>query len=93
VSPDRDSAYDEDDYDFLASSMTSQKTVCSDAFDFLFDESNLNPEKVLEREFNATKTEMELRHVMEQERRRLAESDKLAANQKAASRDSCCVIS
>ena len=29
-------------------SMTSQKTVCSDAFDFLFDETNLNPEKVLQ---------------------------------------------
>jgi len=52
VSPDLNSSFSEDDIDFLASSMTSQKTVCSDAFDFLFDEKNLNPEQVLEREFN-----------------------------------------
>lgn len=29
--------------------MNSTKTVASDAFDFLFDSQNLNPEKVLER--------------------------------------------
>jgi len=52
VSPDLNSSFSEDDLDFLASSMTSQKTVCSDAFDFLFDEKNLNPEQVLEQEFN-----------------------------------------
>ncbi|TRY80374.1 hypothetical protein TCAL_09882 [Tigriopus californicus] len=33
--------------DFLMSSMTSTRTVCSDAFDFLFDSDNLNPDKVL----------------------------------------------
>ena len=32
--------------------MVSQKTVCSDAFDFLFDENNLNPEESLHKEFN-----------------------------------------
>ena len=52
VSPDLNSSFSEDDADFLASSMTSQKTVCSDAFDFLFDEKNLNPEEVLHKEFN-----------------------------------------
>lgn len=52
VSPDLNSSFSEDDIDFLASSMTSQKTVCSDAFDFLFDEKNLNPEQVMEQEFN-----------------------------------------
>jgi len=52
VSPDLNSSFSDDDIDFLASSMTSQKTVCSDAFDFLFDEKNLNPETVLEHEFN-----------------------------------------
>jgi hypothetical protein len=52
VSPDLNSSFSEDDIDFLASSMASQKTVCSDAFDFLFDEKNLNPEQVLEQEFN-----------------------------------------
>jgi hypothetical protein len=26
--------------------MTSQKTVCSDAFDFLFDSENLNPDTI-----------------------------------------------
>ena len=95
VSPDRDSSYDDDEYDFLASSMTSQKTVCSDAFDFLFDEENLNPEKVLEREFNATRTELELRQVMEKERvRRLADVEKKPTNLEPASRgDACCVIS
>ena len=46
VSPDFNSSLSEDDYDFLAASMTSTKTVQSDAFDFLFDENNLNPEKV-----------------------------------------------
>jgi hypothetical protein len=91
VSPDRDnSSYEDDDYDFLASSMTSQKTVCSDAFDFLFDEANLNPERVLEREFNATKNDLEMRHVMEQERRRLADE---AAARKSDSGGACCVIS
>jgi hypothetical protein len=95
VSPDRESSYEDDDYDFLASSMTSQKTVCSDAFDFLFDEANLNPERVLQREFNATKTELELQQaVVEGERRRLAlEKD---AQRLAKTRDGhepCCVIS
>ena len=32
---------DEDDNDYLAASMASQKSVCSDAFDFLFDSQNL----------------------------------------------------
>ncbi len=32
--------------DHLAASFSSQKTVCSDAFDFLFDGDNLNPEKI-----------------------------------------------
>ena len=39
---------DEED-DFLAASWASSKTVCSDAFDFLFDEKNMNPENVLEK--------------------------------------------
>jgi len=58
VSPDLNSSFSEDDLDFLASSMTSQKTVCSDAFDFLFDEKNLNPEQVLEKEFNRPPTSL-----------------------------------
>ena len=36
--------------DFLQSSMASTKTVCSDAFDFLFDSQNLDPKKVLNHE-------------------------------------------
>ena len=36
--------------DFLASSMASTKTVCSDAFDFLFDSQNLNPQKIVNHE-------------------------------------------
>ena len=46
------SSFSDDDNDFLASSMVSTKTVCSDAFDFLFDENNLNPEHALHKEFN-----------------------------------------
>ena len=57
ISPDfnssmTNSSLSDDDNDFLASSMVSQKTVCSDAFDFLFDENNLNPEQALNKEFN-----------------------------------------
>ena len=37
---------DEDDNDYLAASMASQKSVCSDAFDFLFDSQNLNPDTI-----------------------------------------------
>ena len=41
------SSYEEDEEeDFLAASWASQKTVCSDAFDFLFDSKNLNPETI-----------------------------------------------
>ena len=40
---------EEEDDDFLAASWASQKTVCSDAFDFLFDEKNMNPENVIEK--------------------------------------------
>merc|ERR1712110_659506 len=39
----------EEEEDFLAASWASSKTVCSDAFDFLFDEKNMNPENVLEK--------------------------------------------
>ena len=39
----------EEDEDFLAASWASSKTVCSDAFDFLFDEKNMNPENVLQK--------------------------------------------
>jgi len=62
VSPDLNSSFSEDDLDFLASSMASQKTVCSDAFDFLFDEKNLNPEQVLEQEFNRPSSHLPLPH-------------------------------
>ena len=52
VSPDLGSLGElEDEDDFLASSMASQKSVASDAFDFLFDETNLNPEKVFFEKF------------------------------------------
>ena len=49
----------------------------------------------LEREFNATRTELELRQVMEKERvRRLADVEKKPTNLEPASRgDACCVIS
>ena len=40
---------EEEEDDFLAASWASSKTVCSDAFDFLFDEKNMNPENVLEK--------------------------------------------
>ena len=39
---------DDDDIDHLAASISSQKTICSDAFDFIFDSSNLNPENLKE---------------------------------------------
>merc|ERR1712156_955092 len=32
----------------LDASISSQKTICSDAFDFIFDSSNLNPENLKE---------------------------------------------
>ena len=84
VSPDFNSSqtsFSDDDVDFLASSMVSQKTVCSDAFDFLFDENNLNPEQALHKEFNrqpSTITEAE------------GLGDKKPLTQKESS---CCVIS
>ena len=37
---------DDEDVDYLAASMTSQCTIVSDAFDFLFDSQNLNPDKI-----------------------------------------------
>ena len=40
--------FDEEE-DFLEASWASSKTVCSDAFDFLFDEKNMNPETVLDK--------------------------------------------
>ena len=39
---------EDEDVDFLAASMTSQRTVVSDAFDFLFDGQNLNPDNIME---------------------------------------------
>ena len=61
VSPDFNSSQtsfsEDEEVDFLASSMVSQKTVCSDAFDFLFDENNLNPEQALHKEFNREELE------------------------------------
>lgn len=39
---------DDDEDDFLSASWVSQKSACSDAFDFLFDSRNLDPEKLLE---------------------------------------------
>ena len=39
---------DDDEVDHLAASISSQKTICSDAFDFIFDSSNLNPENLKE---------------------------------------------
>ena len=47
ISPGIENLEDEE-VDFLAASMTSKKTVCSDAFDFLFDSQNLNPDKIQE---------------------------------------------
>merc|ERR1719411_1497852 len=63
------SSLSDDDNDFLASSMVSQKTVCSDVFDFLFDENNLNPEHALNKEFNrqhSTITEVSHAHMLDQ---------------------------
>ena len=47
ISPGIENLEDEE-VDYLAASMTSKKTVCSDAFDFLFDSQNLNPDKIQE---------------------------------------------
>ena len=87
VSPDFNSSQtsfsEDDDADFLASSMVSTKTVCSDAFDFLFDENNLNPEQALHKEFNrqpSTITEVPLDK----------EDNKKLITQNESS---CCVIS
>ena len=38
----------DEEADMLTASLASQRTVASDAFDFLFDSDNLNPEKVLD---------------------------------------------
>ena len=49
LSSHEDEAYEYDENeeeDFLAASWASQKTVCSDAFDFLFDSANMNPDNV-----------------------------------------------
>ncbi len=74
--------------DYLASSMTSTKTVCSDAFDFLFDEKNLNPEKVLEEEFQSTMSEAAFR-------RKMADVNGAPDKDivKPVQQSSCCVIS
>ena len=57
ISPGIENLEDEE-VDFLAASMTSRKTVCSDAFDFLFDSQNLNPDKIQE-EIRAEQAENE----------------------------------
>jgi len=66
ISPDFNSSLSDDDYDFLAASMASTKTVQSDAFDYLFDENNLNPEKVHDHltEFNRQDSRKDSGHVV-----------------------------
>ena len=57
ISPGIESLND-DEVDFLAASMSSQKSMCSDAFDFLFDSQNLNPERLkleLEKDMEETR--------------------------------------
>ena len=88
VSPDFNSSttsFSDDDADFLASSMVSTKTVCSDAFDFLFDENNLNPEQALHKEFNRQpSTITESHHPV---------SDDVNKKLLTQNESSCCVIS
>ena len=55
---------EDEDVDFLAASMTSQRTVVSDAFDFLFDGQNLNPDNIME---------------FEEEGKKLTKSDTISA--------------
>jgi len=85
VSPDFNSSmttssFSDDDNDFLASSMVSTKTVCSDAFDFLFDENNLNPEHSLHKEFN-------------RQHSTITEVSHIAPLGQKAQGSACCVIS
>ena len=61
--------------------MASQKSVASDAFDFLFDETNLDPEKVIQNEFNETKRDFDLSQFKQVEPTLQKENS------------SCCVIS
>jgi len=74
------SSFSDDDNDFLASSMVSTKTVCSDAFDFLFDEKNLNPEDALHKEFN-------------RQHSTITEVSHLAPLEQKHQGSACCVIS
>lgn len=71
---------DSDEEDDLAASMASQRTVCSDAFDFLFDSQNLNPERVLDQAEIEKYTE---------EKMRSDEPD----NKNIVHQSSCCTIS
>lgn len=70
---------DNDEDDFLNS---SQKTVCSDAFDFLFDSQNLNPEKVLNHN--------EIEHYTEE---KMKEINQQALDKNLVKDSQCCIIS
>ena len=67
--------------DFLSASHAS---TASDAFDFLFDSQNLNPEKVLEKANIETFTEEKLK---EYERNNLGNDKNVVQN------SACCVVS
>ena len=71
--------------DFLASSMASQRTVCSDAFDFLFDSQNLNPEKVLDH--------AEIEKITEEKFKEYQEQNRNNKNSDVVKHSACCVIS
>ena len=54
---------DDDEVDFLAASISSQKTICSNAFDFLFDSTNLNPDKQLQEQIDMDEKSLENQNV------------------------------
>ena len=60
--------YSHDDADYLAASMTSQRIIVSDAFDFLFDSQILNPDKINQeieeeaRELKKSESENDITH-------------------------------
>ena len=84
-------------------SFTSQKTVCSDAFDFLFDERNLNPKKFIESGELETYTEEKLEEKIKAEKERQMQQQLDIMEQEENSEmkvvatnvqhSSCCVVS
>lgn len=79
----------DEEEDILAASFTSQRTVCSDAFDFLFDKNNLDPAKIMESGEIERYTEEKLAAEKEWEEEKKVEGEISTGVQQSA----CCVVS